>query len=299
MVVATGGHVSRVIPWPGHERIIKGIEFLKAVNRGEKAKVGKRVIVIGCGNSGMDAAVGAYQMGAEEVTCIDVQAPAAFPKEIEHVEELGGVLLWPVQTKEITPEGIVTQNGQLIKGDTVIITIGESPDLSFLPQDIARERGYLKPEANYSVAPGVFTAGDTVAPGRLVDAVGAGRQAAFAVDAYLTGAAYKPETKQRIPGARLSTAYFKKCHNCDLPSPKEDYNRCISCGTCRDCHMCMKSCPENAISRVTLAEGGYEYVSDPDKCIGCGICAGICPCGIWSMYDNAEPVNMYKVQSAS
>jgi len=73
VVVATGAHIPRVFPWPGHERIVKGLDFLKAINRGEKPAVGRRVIVIGCGNSGMDAAVGAYQMGAEQVICIDVQ----------------------------------------------------------------------------------------------------------------------------------------------------------------------------------------------------------------------------------
>lgn len=299
VVVTTGAHVSKVIPWPGHERIVKGLDFLKAVNRGEQPKVGKRVIVIGCGNSGMDAAVGAYQMGAEQVTCIDVQAPAAFPQEISHVEELGGQLMWPVQTKEVTAEGIITQSGQLIPGDTIIITIGEGPDLSFLPEGITLERGCLKPEPNYTVADGIFTAGDTIRPGRLVDAVGAGGQAAFAADAYLTGGTYTPEQKQKIPAGRISTAYFKKCHSCDVPTPNEDYQRCISCGTCRDCHMCMKSCPENAISRVTLPEGGYQYISESAKCIGCGICSGICPCGIWTMYDNAEPINMYKIYKPS
>lgn len=50
-----------------------GLQFLKAVNRGDNPKVGKHVIVIGCGNAGMDTARGAYDMGAETVTCIDVQ----------------------------------------------------------------------------------------------------------------------------------------------------------------------------------------------------------------------------------
>ncbi|MBP2655915.1 MAG: Glutamate synthase [Firmicutes bacterium] len=294
VVVSTGAHIAKVIPWPGHERIVKGLDFLKKINRGEKPQVGKNVIVIGCGNSGMDAALGAYQVGAEQVTCIDVQAPAAFAKEIAHVEELGGVLLWPVQTKEITDEGIITQDGKLIKGDTIIITIGESPDLSFLPDDILRERGYLKPGADYSCAENLFTAGDTIKPGRLVDAVGTGRQAAFAVDAYLTGGTYHPEDKQKIPTGKVSTAYFEKCHSCELPAANDDHERCISCGTCRDCHMCEKSCPEQAISRRILPDGTYEYVSNPNKCIGCGICAGVCPCGVWTMYNNAEPINMYK-----
>ena len=296
VVVASGGHVTKVIPWPGHERIVKGLDFLKAVNRGETVKVGKRVIVIGCGNSGMDAAVGAYQMGAEQVVCIDVQRPAAFQKEIDHVQELGGELIWPVFTKEITDAGIITQTGELIKGDMVIITIGESPDLSFLPEGIELDRGCLKPAADWTVAEGIFTAGDTTKPGRLVDAIGMGRQAALSVNAYLTGTQYAGEQKNKIPATRLKTAYFKKCHSCDLPSAKEEYSRCISCGTCRDCHMCMKSCPENAISRIASKEpGGFEYVVDADKCIGCGICSGICPSGIWAMYNNAEAINMYKV----
>ncbi|SDE77889.1 FAD-dependent oxidoreductase [Sporomusa acidovorans] len=293
IIVTTGGHTTKVIPWPGHERIVKGLEFLKAVNKGQKPEIGKRIIVIGCGNSGMDVAVGAYGLGAEQVTCIDVQRPAAFDHEIDHVKSLGAEILWPVFTKEITDQGIITQEGQLIKGDTVIIAIGESPDLSFLPDGIERERGCLKPANNSSIAPGIFTAGDTVRPGRLVDAIGAGRQAGLAVDAYLQGTTFTLAEKARIPAGRISAAYFKKCHSCDVPEANSDYNRCISCGTCRDCHMCLKSCPENAITR-TVGENGAEYTSDPNKCIGCGICAGICPCGIWNMEPNAEPLTFYK-----
>ena len=241
----------------------------------------------------MDAAVGAYQMGAEQVVCIDVQRPAAFQKEIEHVQELGGELIWPVFTKEITQKGIITQSGDLIKGDMVIITIGESPDLSYLPGEIELERGCLKPDATLCVATGIFTAGDTVKPGRLVDAIGTGRQVALSVDAYLMGTTYVGEAKTKIPSSRLKTAYFKKCHTCDLPSAKDEYHRCISCGTCRDCHMCMKSCPENAISRNQTADG-FEYAVNAEKCIGCGICSGICPSGIWAMYLNAEAIPMYK-----
>ena len=294
VLVATGAHISKVIPWPGHERIVKGLDFLKAVNKGKLPAVGKNVIVIGCGNSGMDAAVGAYQAGAETVTCIDVQQPAAFEKEIAHVQELGGELLWPVFTKEVTDEGIITQDGKLIKGDTIIITIGEAPDLAYFPKEYISERGYIKANDHYKVAEGIYTAGDTIKPGRLVDAIGAARQAALAVDADLQGKDYTVESKSKVPTAKLSTAYFKKCHSCDLPAASEDYNRCVSCGTCRDCHMCMKSCPENAISRVALPDGSYEYVSDSQKCIGCGICAGVCPCGIWNLYSNSEPINMYK-----
>ena len=293
VVVATGAHIPRVIPWPGSERIVKGLDFLKAINRGEQPVVGKRVVVIGCGNSGMDAAVGAYQMGAEQVTCIDVQKPAAFAKEIAHVEALGGVLHWPVATKEITEAGLIATDGKLYPADTVIITVGETPDLSFLPEDIGLERGYLQPAGDYGIAPGVFTAGDTIRPARLVDAIGAANQAAESIHAWLTGGEYVQRAKTVIPQVKLHTAYFAKCGSCELPQAGDDHQRCISCGTCRDCHMCEKSCPERAISRIEDG-AGFQYKSDPNRCIGCGICAGVCPCGIWTMTANAETINMYK-----
>ncbi|HWR39234.1 MAG TPA: FAD-dependent oxidoreductase [Patescibacteria group bacterium] len=295
VVVATGSHNTRLLPLPGKERLVKGLDFLKAINRGEKPGIGKNVIVIGCGNSGMDVAVGAYGLGAQQVTCIDVQKPAAFEEEIRHVKKLGGEIIWPVFSKEFTADGIVTTNGDKIKGDTIIIAIGESPELDFLPADVLIERGCLKPGDDFRIAPGVFTAGDTIRPGRLVDAIGAGRQAALAADAYLNDSEYQPEQKQKIPAGRISTAYFKKCHTCDLPAANEDHSRCISCGTCRDCQMCLKSCPENAIHREELADGGFQYVSDGERCIGCGICSGVCPCGIWTLTENAEQLNMYKV----
>ncbi|MGL5512279.1 MAG: 4Fe-4S binding protein, partial [Sporomusa sp.] len=141
--------------------------------------------------------------------------------------------------------------------------------------------------------PGIFTAGDTIRPGRLVDAIGAGREAALAANAYLQGDSYTRATKTRIPAQRMSVAYFKKCHSCDVPDAGNDYSRCISCGTCRDCHMCLKSCPENAITR-NVGPAGAEYVSDAAKCIGCGICAGICPCGVWNMDTNAAPLMFYR-----
>lgn len=79
--------------------------------------------------------------------------------------------------------------------------------------------------------------------------------------------------------------------------PADDVNRCISCGTCRDCETCMQSCPEKAITRIQHLDGSFEYVSDAKKCIGCGICAGICPCGIWTLKNNPEEIKMYRTKA--
>jgi Fe-S-cluster-containing hydrogenase component 2 len=50
--------------------------------------------------------------------------------------------------------------------------------------------------------------------------------------------------------------------------------------------MCETACYWGAIRRVEHENGSYEYVVDEDKCIGCGVCAGICPCGVWEMVEN-------------
>ena len=297
IIVATGGTKSRFFPWEGKELLTMGLEYLKAINRGEKPKTGRRVVVIGAGNSGMDTCRGAYEMGAQSVIAVDVQKPAAFKHEIDYIESLGGKIVWPFFTKKITPEGIYGEDGTFIPADQVIVSIGEEPVLDFLPEDerIKKFRGsWLITNEDKSILPGVFAAGDVIKPGRLTDAIGDGRKVAWHANRYVCGeeAAPFPE-KEKIPAARLSKAYFEKCHHCSLGDPVDDKTRCVSCGSCRDCKMCLESCPEKAISRVEKTDGSWEYVSDETRCIGCGICAGVCPCGVWNIADNPAPINMY------
>ena len=301
VIIASGGHKSRFFPWEGKEKLTMGLSFLKAINRGENPKVGKNVIVIGCGNSGMDTARGAYDMGAENVTCIDVQKPAAFAEEIEHIEQLGGKLIWPFMTSKITDEGIYDDKGHFIAGDMVIVSIGEAPILDYLPEteEIKKFRDWLVPQKDGSIMEGVFAAGDVIKPGRLVDAIGSGNKAAYYADAYIMDKEVPafPE-KAEVAADTLGREFFAKCHHNDIPEPIGDVDRCVSCGTCRDCKTCEKACPENAITRIEHGMGIIEYKSDPAKCIGCGICAGICPCGIWELIKNPEPIKMYRTGQA-
>lgn len=288
VIVATGGHIARVFNWEGKERVVAGIDFMKAVNKGLKPKVAKHVCVIGAGNAGMDAAAGAYKMGAEKVVCVDVQKPAAFEKEMAHIRSLGGEIIWPFMTKAITDRGVVADDGRLVPCEQVIVAVGETPDLSYLPENVAKFRAWLAPKADQSILEGVFAVGDVIRPGLLVSAIASGNSAADAVDAYLSGRHYTPVRKTLVPAEKLHTQFFAKCSRDHLPVAVDDHLRCVSCGTCRDCHTCETNCPEKAISRVALAGGGYEYVSDPDRCIGCGVCAGVCPCGVWTLVPNVS-----------
>ena len=287
VVVASGAHNPVVIPFPGHERMLKGIDFLKQINQGGRPKVGERVVVLGAGNAGMDVCLGAYAMGARKVISIDIQRPAAYKHEIDRVKELGGEVRWPVFTEKVTEQGLVTKDGELIEAETVIIAIGERPDLSYVPREWLTDKGMMDVDDCWQVvkAPGVFAIGDTIKPGLLTHAIGAGSDVALLIDDYLGGRGLVPVKKpELIPQSCLSKELFKPLNRgrfC-VTDPKDETSRCLSCGTCRDCSMCLEACPEGAIRRVETGDG-FEYVSDDHLCIGCGICAGICPCGIWAM----------------
>lgn len=293
-VVATvGAHIPVVIPFDGQERLLKGLDFLKDINNGHKPIIGKKVVVIGAGNAAMDVVVGAYALGAKKVTAIDIQKPSAFEKEIQHVEKLGAKVLWPCFTQKISEKGVHLKDGILIEADTVIISVGDRPDVSFLDSKYLDEKGMVKVNEYFQaeVNPKVFFPGDIVKLGLFTNAIGDGRKVAINVAKMLSGQELeKFEKAPMIPQDRIKKEYYNPIHHQNVLAmdTEDEQKRCLSCGVCRDCEFCKEVCPELAISRVSNDDGSYEYISDSNKCIGCGICAGVCPCGIWTMLSNIE-----------
>lgn len=88
-----------------------------------------------------------------------------------------------------------------------------------------------------------------------------------------------------VPYEKIKTAYYDVCKG-EAFKLETEANRCMSCGVCRDCHMCEVTCYYGAISRTEYEDGSYAYVVDENLCIGCGFCAGVCPCGVWEMEEN-------------
>ena len=287
VIIAVGTHEPRRIPFPGSERVITALDFLRDAKSDKPMKIGKQVVIIGAGNVGCDVACEAYKLGAEQVTLVDIQKPLAFGKEKEAAEALGAKFKWPVNTREITDEGLVTATGEVIPAQTVIISIGDIPSIKFLPESVetitvAGGTWIKTDEAGRTSDPKILAVGDVERPGLATNALGAGKKAAHFVATALKGEKWKPaKMKVIVPDALTLT------HYCPEPAPgstpESEADRCASCGTCRDCHLCETICPTNAISRRDLGELGFEYVSDDNKCIACGFCRDTCPCGIWTM----------------
>jgi len=175
--------------------------------------------------------------------------------------------------------------GEVIPADTVIVSVGDMPDLDFLPESVAVERGFIRVnELNQTTDSRIFAVGDAVKLGLLTDAIGAGRRVARVISDLLSGKQPGVRTPGKIDLSRIKLEYYdpRVLH---MEGVQQCASQCSSCGSCRDCGICTAICPESAISKWE-EDGRFEMRVDPDRCIGCGFCAGACPCGIWNLVEN-------------
>ena len=216
--IAVGLSKSRKLNIPGEEArgVIPGLEFLKRLNLGEEVQVGSRVVVVGGGNTAMDAARSALRLGAK-VTVLyrrSRQEMPAIPEEVEEALEEGVDIQFLA-----TPVEILTRDGQVVglrcirmrlgepdesgrrrpipiegseftvQADAVIPAIGQVADLSFLDEQVKVERGRIVIDrAGATTRPGIFAGGDVATPfGTVAHAIGSGKRAAMAIDRYLRG----------------------------------------------------------------------------------------------------------------
>ncbi len=213
------------------EGVESGIGFLHKVAEGENVPDlnGKRVIVVGGGNTAMDAARTSLRLGASEVIVLYRRTRKEMPAndyEIEEAEEEGikfQYLSAPVKVlksgDKLDVECIKMQLGEPdasgrrrpipIEGsnyhitcDLLIKAIGQRPDLTGVNNEkLISERDRLKanPETGVTEDPFVFGGGDCViGAATAVEAIAGGRKAAFSIDQYLTTGKINPYTMDFI-----------------------------------------------------------------------------------------------------
>jgi len=80
-------------------------------------------------------------------------------------------------------------------------------------------------------------------------------------------------------------SFEERFQGLDEPQAQAEAERCMSCGMCFECDNCVIYCPQDAVSRVRKNDRtvGRYVETDYSKCIGCHICADVCPTGYIQM----------------
>ena len=220
LMIAIGaqGASSMRIEGEDTEGVYAGIEYLGKVARGENPPVGSKVLVVGGGNTAIDASRTSLRAGAD-VTILYRRTRAEMPAsdfEIEEAEEEGVKIDYLVAPVSITRNGKILKvkcirmaqgepdaSGRRrpvpvegsefeIEADTVIGAIGQRvlPDcIKPLGIEIDRSGNIVaNPDSFVTSRPGIFAAGDCQTGADMaVRAVGNGRKAAAAIGQYLSG----------------------------------------------------------------------------------------------------------------
>ena len=174
LIISTGGDVRRLPNQPN----IAGVHTLRTLNdasalRNEIAE-GTRVVVIGAGFIGLEAAATVKKRGAEVTVLEGLEAPliramgAEMGAAIGAVHERNGVrVLCSVQVASIDGDtkvcGVTLTNGETIPADVVIVGIGVSPATTWLDTSGLSLRDGIVCDANLNAGPDtVFVAGDVL-----------------------------------------------------------------------------------------------------------------------------------------
>jgi NADPH-dependent glutamate synthase beta subunit-like oxidoreductase len=307
------------IPAGDAGRVVDAVSLLHGLEDGSPAVLGRTVVVYGGGDTAMDAARTAERLGATETVVVYRRNRDRMPAHDEEVEDAlaegvrmrwlstvsrveGGRLV--VERMELDADGFPRPTGELeeLEADSLVLALGQDADLALLEgvAGVRTDGGVVAVDADQRTGhPGVFAGGDVVGGERTITAaVGEGRRAAAAVDAWLDGREPGHPAERPVATAdRLNTWYYEDAPRTIRPRLEAvrrrstfdevvgglddeealfEARRCLSCGNCFECDNCFGVCPDNAV--IKLGPGrGYEF--DLDFCKGCGICVEECPCG--------------------
>ena len=91
--------------------------------------------------------------------------------------------------------------------------------------------------------------------------------------------------EQGIDAANVLGHFDERIEGLSEEEAQQEADRCMSCGMCFECDNCVIYCPQDAIFRVDKAKStmGRYVDTDYNKCIGCHICADVCPSGYIQM----------------
>jgi len=276
--------------------VMSGLELLRRVSQSEALSLGKRVMVIGGGNTAIDACRTANRMpGVEKVTLLYRRSREQMPAIEEEVFEAaaeGIEFSFLVNPIEINPSELglrlVLQEMRLGEPDSsgrrrpepivgsyrdcicdyLIVAVGQQVDVNCCSELKLSHRGSIHTDSGMQTNMlGVFAGGDAAnsGPGLAVEAIADGQKAAKAIDAYLHGEEY----------IENSHPYFEQSDLTANDFPHIKPQECVIAPIV-ECNDRMKNFKESA--------GGFsidEAMQEASRCLECG-CRDLYECKLLS-----------------
>ena len=309
LYLGIGAQMGREIGIPGETgpSVWTGTDFLSRINRGEEIEVGERVVVVGGGNTAIDAARVARRKGAD-VTVLYRRSLEEMPArefEIEEALEEGINLFFlaaPVRI-ERTPDkkldsliacrmelGEPDSSGRRrplpvpdskfkLPLDTLIAAVSQSPGLAGF-EALGHEGNWLIPDADGAVGRGVLAGGDVLELGIAGNAIMQGRQAAEQVHFHLQGIKDDASTENSRPDIKPDQVKLdSKSASEAVRTPKLPGDERIARGS----------------AEVSSTISEEQFLAEAERCFSCGFCFGceqcsmFCTSGCFTRLEEAMP----------
>ncbi|MEZ5442998.1 MAG: FAD-dependent oxidoreductase [Lysobacterales bacterium] len=327
--VGCGAPRGRDLELPGRQEAAKqihvGIDWLASVSFGHITEVGRRVIVLGGGNTAMDCCRSARRLGGEEVKVIvrsGFDEMKASPWEKEDAQHEGIPIL-----NYLVPKAFLHEQGRLTgmafeavraefdesgrrrlvptgepdvihDCDEVLIAVGQENAFPWIERDIGIEFDrwglpVLDPQTLQSTRSGVYFGGDAAfGPKNIIWAVAHGHEAAVSIDKQLRGEdpAQRPPPMVHLQSQKMGIHEWS-------------YDNAVALDTR---HVVPWAPSEQTLGNIALeVELGFDEATAwkeaarclncdvqtvflKDKCIECDACVDICPMDCISFTANGE-----------
>ncbi len=332
--VGTGAPKGKDLPdlpgrWDAKENIHIGIQWLANVAFEHTAKIGKKVIVVGGGNTAMDCCRTSRRLGGEEVKVV-VRSPFSEMKASPWEKEDAMHEDIPILDCHV-PKSFVVENGQLkgmrfekvmaikddsgkrklvpsgepevfIEADEILLAIGQENSFPWIERDLGIEFDQWEmPKVDalthQSTLSNVFFGGDAAfGPKNVITAVAQGHQAAISIDLYCQG---KNLTERLHPMVNLVSQKMG-IHEWAYDSKIVDDLRYIVPQA--DKKLTLKDRKKEVELGFDLENGFKEAqrclncdvqtVFTTSRCIECDACVDICPTSCISFVDDGEEMDL-------
>ncbi len=219
------------------DNVFSGVDFLNKINNGEKPEIGDNVIVVGGGNTAIDAARIAKRMGAEttilyrrtvkEMPAIEEEieeaqaeninleylaAPIGFVKDGNKITTVKCIRMELGEPDDSGRRRPVPKEGSEfeIPATAVIAAISQAPDFNGF-EALIEGKDWIKVDENGKTKlDNVYAGGDTVNLDLVTTAIGHGRRAAEGIDNALSGTEKVKNTKPIVTADKMRLDHYDK-----------------------------------------------------------------------------------------